>query len=311
VHPSDAPLFANLSEARDWLDSNAFRRPQPWATILVEEALARQASGIEPPLAFRQSNDLIEPRSDRIMPNTKGEVRGTATAVDQFEKRWATYQKVMSNNYIFHQEVYQVLREKLVETQQKAFRFLDIACGDAAASVAVLKTTAVAEYHGIDLSGPALALARENLKVLDCPVHLYEKDFSQALANWNREVDAVWIGQSLHHLAAPEKLQLMKHVRGVLGRGGVFLIWEPTLREGEVRNEWMTRFDAHSRANWSLLPADELETVAAHNRQFDHPEAMSSWLALGSEAGFSETEQVYLDPPRMAGVYMYQNLHLT
>ena len=93
------------------------------------------------------------------------------SALNLFQRDWQTYRKVVENNYMFHREVYRRLRQILMEAP-RPFRFLDIACGDASASVEALKGTRVSHYHGIDLSAPALDLAREVLTTLGCPVTL-------------------------------------------------------------------------------------------------------------------------------------------
>jgi len=60
----------------------------------------------------------------------------------------------------------------LVDETVQPFRFLDIACGDARATVETLKGTRVANYYGIDLSSAALNLARKALESLGCPLTL-------------------------------------------------------------------------------------------------------------------------------------------
>src|SRR5579859_7791739 len=89
---------------------------------------------------------------------------------DLFQREWQTYRKVVDNNYMFHREVYGRLHQILIEEAPQPYRFLDIACGDASASVNVLRRTRISHYHGIDLSTPALDLAREALRTLRCPV---------------------------------------------------------------------------------------------------------------------------------------------
>ncbi|WP_245467398.1 MULTISPECIES: hypothetical protein [unclassified Mesorhizobium] len=62
---------------------------------------------------------------------------------DMFNKELQTYRKIVGANLMFHREVYGVLRDLLVEHAPASFRFLDIACGDASASAAMLKTMAM------------------------------------------------------------------------------------------------------------------------------------------------------------------------
>lgn len=97
-------------------------------------------------------------------------------AVALFQQQWRVYRKVVDHNYLQHREVYARLRQVLVEEATQPFRFLDIACGDATSTVAALQGTRVASYHGIDLSGAPIDLARDALRQLDCPATLEQRD---------------------------------------------------------------------------------------------------------------------------------------
>ncbi len=78
-----------------------------------------------------------------------------------FQQKWQIYRKVVENNYLFHREAYGWLHRILADEVDRPFRFLDIACGDASATVDALKETRIAHYHGIDLCGEALVLASQ------------------------------------------------------------------------------------------------------------------------------------------------------
>jgi len=231
---------------------------------------------------------------------------GTDDAQAMFNKHLATYRKIVGENLMFHREVYALLRNQFSQGMPKPFSFLDIACGDAVASAAALEGSAIGQYYGIDLSPQSLELAKESLKDLPCPVDLRCRDFVEAMADWSDTVDLVWIGMSLHHLQPDGKVRLMKNVRDVLSRDGLFLIWEPTLVDGESREEHFDRFSAH-RGAWATLTDDEFAAMEAHMRLADFPESADTWKAIGREAGFSEAEQIFLMPNRFGGVYQYRN----
>ena len=52
-----------------------------------------------------------------------------------FQHQWQLYRKFVDNNYFYHNEVYARLHRILVDEAVQPFRFLDIACGDAGATV--------------------------------------------------------------------------------------------------------------------------------------------------------------------------------
>src|SRR5258708_24906834 len=83
-------------------------------------------------------------------------------ASDVFEREWRTYRKMVDSNYLFHREAYDCLRRIVQREMTKPFRFLDIACGDASATVEALAGTDVARYFGIDLSHAALDIPAAN-----------------------------------------------------------------------------------------------------------------------------------------------------
>lgn len=223
-----------------------------------------------------------------------------------FQQQWRNYRKVVDKNYIFHHEVYERLRAILSTEAPNPFRFLDIACGDAGMSVNALRGLPVAHYHGIDLSRPALDLASKALESLACPATLEERDFVEALGAWTTPVDVVWIGQSLHHLLAPDKLALIREIRRIVGERGLLLIWEPTMREGEDRESWLSRFELQSQLRWTALSPQEWDAVVAHNRAADFPETLSQWLSLGREAGFAEADEVFVAPTDLARMYRFR-----
>jgi SAM-dependent methyltransferase len=221
-----------------------------------------------------------------------------------FNKQLATYRKIVEANLMFHREVYGLLRNVLSEQMLRPFKFLDIACGDASATVAVLKGNAVDHYYGIDLSAKSLELASEALKALSCPIELRCCDFAEAMADWAEPVDVVWIGMSLHHLQPEGKARLMKNVHDILNRGGLFLIWEPTLITGEKRTEWLDRFSA-CRDAFAAVTDEEFAEMESHMRLADFPEPADTWKAMGRQAGFTYAEELFMMPNRLGRVFKY------
>ncbi len=202
-----------------------------------------------------------------------------------FLQEWRIYRTVLDNNYFNHHEVGEHLRRILLDDVAPGFRFLDVACGDASATAAVLTGTSVGHYTGIDLSGPALDLARTALAALDCPVDLQQSDFVTALAEWTEPVDVVWIGLSLHHLQTAGKLGVLRSVKRLLSPGGRLLIYEDTSPVGEDRAGWLRRWDA-MRSQWTAFADADWDSITAHVHAADFPETEASWHQLGAEAGF-------------------------
>jgi SAM-dependent methyltransferase len=228
--------------------------------------------------------------------------RRTATAL--FRREWQTYRKLVTNNYLFHDEAYGCLRHVLMELATP-FRFLDIACGDAAETVRALAGTRAAHYDGIDLSDAALALARSNVSALRCAAELHRGDYVNVLRGWRRPVDVAWAGLALHHSSTAEKRSTMEDIRRVLTEGGRLLLYENTLLEGEDRAGWLARWDAQ-RPTWGALAAEEWNSVAIHVHRADFPETPSTWLALGREAGYRRAAELLVSPTNLFRLFAYE-----
>lgn len=228
-----------------------------------------------------------------------------AAAEEQFAQQWLVYHKLVVNDYVFHREVYATLHRVLRQQVARPFRFLDLACGDAAGVVGALLGTQVQHYHGVDLSGPALAMASISVEALSCPVELDQRDFIAAMADRPEPADVVWIGLSLHHLATADKLTLMREVRAVVGEAGRFLIYEPTCRDGEDQDGYLARFARVSRPLWAALSAAEWAGLLGHVTRCDLPESAAGWTALGHEAGFGQVEQLFVAPTDLYRLFAF------
>jgi SAM-dependent methyltransferase len=227
-------------------------------------------------------------------------------AMQTFRHQWQVYSKLVDNDYLSHQAVRAVLQRELVAEVNRPFRFLDLACGDARLTVAALQGTPVIHYHGIDLSAPALALARQMVEALACPVELEQGDFVSAMRGRPEPADVVWIGLALHHLQTPDKQVLMREVRAAVGDGGRFLIYEPVRHERESRPAYLDRFEQTAHSIWAALTREEWAAILAHVRAADFPEPPSVWAQLGRDAGFPDVRDLFTDPTGLYTVFCFR-----
>lgn len=222
-----------------------------------------------------------------------------------FQQEWQIYRKMVDNNYLFHREAYAALHGVLTDDAPHGFRFLDIACGDASASILALRGAPIGHYHGIDTSGAALELAREVLAELPCPVTLEQRDFVEALRDRPDSADVAWIGLSLHHLRTAGKLALMHELRGTVGDRGLLVFYENTSPDGEDRDAWLARWDLQ-RPAWAAYAQMEWDTMTEHVRASDFPETESSWRRLAEEAGFGSICELFRSPTDLFRMYCLQ-----
>ncbi|MGE5259452.1 MAG: class I SAM-dependent methyltransferase [Actinomycetota bacterium] len=223
-------------------------------------------------------------------------------ALEQFQKQWATYQKLVDSDALSHKEVGEILHGTL-EAIPQPFAFLDIACGDASQMKRALGATKVNHYHGIDLSEPALELAAKNLAGVPFKVALDQCDFVEALERRAEPADAAWCGLSIHHLSTEGKGELLKSVHGSTSR--MLMIYEPTLADGEDRDAYLRRFRRVNRPAWPFLTDEEWQQIDHHVTTCDFPEKASTWLDLGRAAGFSRASIAFEDSTGFYNVYRY------
>jgi len=228
-------------------------------------------------------------------------------AIEVFRHQWQVYRRMVDKDYFAHRDVYRILHRILREAVARPFRFLDLACGDAGGIVDALRDTMVCSYHGIDLSEAALGLASRNLAVLGCRVELEERDFVEAMRERPPSGDVIWIGLSLHHFTPSVKRELMAAARRVVGNDGLFLIYEPTLREAETREDYIGRAERSIRALTTTLRRNEMDEVVRHVRTCDLPETASTWTAMAQEAGFDWVQQLFAGPDDLFALFSFRS----
>lgn len=232
-----------------------------------------------------------------------GEPVPDEVALAQFQRQWTTYQKLVDSDILSHNAVGDILHRTLKESFSGPFSFLDIACGDAHRMVTTLAGTGVTFYRGIDLSEPALQLARKNLADAPFEVELDHGDFNDILTKRTRSMDAAWCGLSFHHLHRDEKLSLMRAICSRVSR--LFMVYEPTRLDDESRDGYMERFVRVNDRIWTMLTPDERAQIEHHVMTSDFPETSRDWRQLGLEAGFAAASELFCDPTGFYRVYLY------
>lgn len=225
------------------------------------------------------------------------------SALEQFQKQWATYQKLVDTDSLSHAAVGGLFGRALKERFQRPFAILDIACGDASLMKRVLPQTAVRHYHGIDLAEPALELAAKNLAAMKFAVDLDHRDFVEAMNDRPEPADASWCSLSIHHLPTDDKLGLLEAIRKATS--SFLMIYEPTRLDREDRNAYLERFERINRPLWTMLTPEEWDQIDHHVRTADLPETSAVWLDLGRRAGFSRAQEVFVDPTNFYRLYRY------
>ncbi len=214
--------------------------------------------------------------------------------VREFFDQWAFYRKIVDQNYLFHREAMEALGQWMDRTLSPGFTFLDMGCGDASFTSAVLQPRSPGGYLGLDLSPVALDLAKKNTASLSCTRDFRVGDFAKVIPGLNGQWDVIYVGLSFHHLQQT-KGEFLAAVRARVAPGGFFVFFEPARRNKESREDYMDRWMLDARTNWSTLTEADLVAVEGHVTNFDFPETLADYDRLALEAGFDSVETLFRD----------------
>lgn len=215
--------------------------------------------------------------------------------IKAFFNHWNIYHKVMEHNYMAHRRVYGVLRRLLVKHfSGKPFTLLDLGCGDAEFMSRALAGTRIRAYTGVDISEVALTLARKNMRRLGCRKKFIRGDFFREIRRRPR-ADVVWLSLAFHHLRLGQKAEFFKRCGKICAPGGFVIFYEPVLRAGKPRDDFLKRWWRFVARHWQALTKRELRLVKKHIVDNDFPESFSTYACLARRAGFCRAQQLFSD----------------
>lgn len=199
---------------------------------------------------------------------------------------WDTYARVVGGNYMFHQELGAALRATLVaHFHGRAFSLVDLGCGDAATLAPILQDLPISHYLGADLSQPALALAKQNLSGLGCPVELRHADMRDALVGLTSPVEAIYSSFALHHLSHDEKAGFFRAASQKLAQEGVLLLVDVVREENQPLDAYHLAYTRWLRATMTGLGAPEHDAICEHIVNNDFPEPWTTIETMARAAG--------------------------
>ncbi|NEO49149.1 MAG: class I SAM-dependent methyltransferase [Moorea sp. SIO4A3] len=217
-----------------------------------------------------------------------------------FESQWQLYQKILTNNYMQHREIYGILHAFLVSYFPTPFSILDLGCGDASFTAQALANTTIASYKGIDLSEPALEIARDNMNSIPCEQTLIQGDFFEVVSELGQKqqdsFDGILSSFAFHHLSFEQKDGIMAQLSHLLKADGVFILIDIVSTDGETRDTYLRRYLEGVYQDWAQLTPEEVSMVEGHILSSDFPETQTTLQSLAHKHDFNRVECLYRDP---------------
>jgi len=221
-------------------------------------------------------------------PTSTGAINGyeeQGLVEDFFSKSWAVYQKILSANYMFHNE-FVGLTIAALQAINRPIHLLDIGCGDAIPILPLLNSCNVQSYTGYDISDRVLQECAANLSTVSFPVNLYCGSMEKLLADESGVFDVVYSSYAIHHLQDEAKASLYKRIAELLKAEGSFIYTDVYREEGESLSDYRKAYSDNINTYWNELNPEDKKEVIHHLNQFDFPAQEGYMLQKAAEAGF-------------------------
>lgn len=217
-----------------------------------------------------------------------------------FNKQWKLYQKILDNNYIGHSEIYSILRQVLLDYFQEPFKMLDLGCGDASFTAQALLNSTISSYQGIDVSIPALEIAKDNMAKIQCDTTFIQGNISQfvpeLMLSKQNNFDIILSSFVLHHLSLEQKDCIIGQLKNLLTSNGVFILIDIVRKEGEDRETYLRYYLENIQKDWSLLTPQEYLMSANHISLYDFPETQQTLGEISQKYNFTRFDCLYNNP---------------
>jgi SAM-dependent methyltransferase len=208
-----------------------------------------------------------------------------------FFQGWQLYQSVVQNNLMEHREIGTALR-CVFEALPNGFSVLDLGCGDSSMAMKSLEGLSVSSYTGVDLTAPALDIARANFHGSSSAtwVHANMVDY---IANVDQPLDVIMTSFAMHHLPAATKQAWLVDIAKHLTPTGQLVLIDTCCPAGLSRDETVQAY-LDIIGGWPLSDADKA-SIAAHMWSSDYPESEAFMEGALAAAGLSHT-MIYKHP---------------
>ncbi len=198
---------------------------------------------------------------------------------EHFGKQAGGYEELMVRLIPGYLEQHKIIYDLLPE-EEKAYRVLDLGCGNGVLSEQIFKKYHMAHIVGFDLTEEMLKAYNNKLSKYSGRFELKKGDFkTDAIGD---SYDIILAGLTLHHLTHKERKEFYKTVYSALNAGGVFISRDIIIDEDkDVRTQ---QYEIWKR--FIKLNGENPELWYSKHKEKDRPVTLSDHFAWLKDAGF-------------------------
>lgn len=214
-----------------------------------------------------------------------------------FKASWDIYETILAFDYMAHKRIFPIVERACGEFAllrgNRPVSVWELGCGSAHNSSQMLRSLPLASYTGIDLASNVLEVAREKLKVLNCPITLHAMDLFDAVQSPGEEADLVFSSYALHHIHPVErKAAFFNALFNKVRPGGIFVLVDLFRDDGQSREDFLAGYEKMIRTEWTMFQGPVLEEVVSHCRTHDFPEDLPEFDRIAVQAGWPKGREL-------------------
>jgi len=201
---------------------------------------------------------------------------------EHFGRQADEYEELMVRlvpQYLFQHQII----EDLLPDEDRAYRVLDLGCGNGVLSELVFRRLPRAQVVGFDLTEKMLAAYRKKLAGFTDRFTLQAGDFR--VDPLGSDYDLILAGLTLHHLTWPEREAFYRRLYAALRSGGRFIARDIIIdEEPEVTGDHYLLWKKFMQSR-----GEDPEFWYARHVEKDHPMTLTDHFSWLREAGFTKT----------------------
>ena len=200
---------------------------------------------------------------------------------EHFAKQADDYESLMVRLVPYYREQSKIISD-LLPTKDRAYRVLDLGCGNGILSEMVFRKLPNSYVVGLDLTLGMLNAFEKKLSGYAGKFELRQADYRSD--DIGKEYDIVIAGLTLHHLTWEERENFYRTIYSALNQSGLFISQDIIIDEDPMVAE-------NQYAHWKAFmksQGEDPEFWYSKHREKDHPVTLSDHFAWLKQAGFSK-----------------------